>query len=198
MAFARYDSGVESPSLTRHRRPFFAPIWLLGALAAFAVIVVIGAVVHSRDIGTTTVILVRHAEKQLGTIDDPPLTPAGEQRAERLAAMFGDREPFARLQAIYVTSKRRSQQTAAPLARRLGVAPIIADDPPKVLARKILREERGRAVLVVGHSNTVPALVAELASVEPVPEIVEATEYDTVYWVSIPAWGAASVVRMKY
>lgn len=189
---------MESPSLTRHRRPFFAPIWFFGALAAFAVVLAIGAVVHSRDVGTTTIILVRHAEKQLGTIADPPLTPAGEQRAERLAVMFGDRESFARLQAIYVTSKRRSQQTAAPLARRLGLTPLVVDDPPRVLARKILAEQRGRAVLIVGHSNTVPELVAELARVQSVPEIVEATEYDTVYWVSVPAWGAASVVRMKY
>jgi phosphohistidine phosphatase SixA len=195
---ARYDSRVTSPSLTRHRKTFFAPIWLFGTLAALAFVSIIGAFVYSRSVGTTTIVLVRHAEKQLGTIDDPPLAPAGELRAERLAAMFGDREPLGRLQAIYVTSKRRSQQTAAPVARRLGLTPIVADEPSDVLANRILREQRGRIVLVVGHSNTVPELVRLLTDLSAVPAINEADEYDTMYWVSVPAMGTASVVRVKY
>jgi phosphohistidine phosphatase SixA len=189
---------VTSPSLTRHRKTFFAPLWLFGALAALAAAFAIGAYVYSSTVRTTTIILVRHAEKQLGTIADPPLAPAGELRAERLAAMFGDREPFGRVQAIYVTSKRRSQQTAAPVARRLGLTPVVADDPPEVLARKLLQHHRGRTVLVVGHSNTVPELVRGLAEVSDVPGISEADEYDTMYWVSVPALGTASVVRIKY
>ena len=42
-----------------------------------------------RTLDTTTVVLVRHAEKELSTIDDPPLAPDGELRAERLSLLFG-------------------------------------------------------------------------------------------------------------
>jgi broad specificity phosphatase PhoE len=112
--------------------------------------------------------------------------------------MFEGREQLGRLEAIYVTSKRRSQQTAAPLARRLGLAPIVVDEPPDILANKILHEQRGRTLLVVGHSNTVPELVRLLTGVGAVPAINESDEYDTMYWVSVPAFGTASVVRIKF
>ena len=44
---------------------------------------------------TTTIVLVRHAEKQVGAISDAPLSPQGEIRATRLAQMLGDNEPSA-------------------------------------------------------------------------------------------------------
>jgi broad specificity phosphatase PhoE len=189
---------VESPSLTRHRKTFFAPIWLFGLLALVALLASIAALIYYRSATTTTIVLVRHAEKELGSIADAPLTAFGEQRAERLAAMFGDRERFGRLRAIYVTSKRRSQQTAAPLARRLGIAPVVSDESVATLASRILAEQRGAEVLVIGHSNTVPDLVAALTGKQGVPPIDEAQEYGTMYVVSVPALGAASVLRMKY
>ncbi len=68
---------------------------------------------------TTVVFLVRPAEKTPGAIDDPPLSPEGEARAERLAHMFGDETGAGRLAGIYESEDRRAQQTAAPLVERL-------------------------------------------------------------------------------
>src|SRR5450755_1104334 len=185
---------MEAPAITRRRRPFLAPIWLPALLGVIAVAL---AVVAYRSVTTTTVVLVRHAEKALSTIDDPPLAPEGEQRSERLAQMFGEREGAGRLDAIYVTNTRRTQQTAAPLAARLHLTPVVvsASDITATAAR-LLRDHRGGAVLFIGHSNTLPQLVHELSGkqIEPIPD----DDFGEIYVLCVPRFGNASLVRMKY
>ena len=193
---ATLESTPVSPSLTRRRRTFLAPLWLLawGGLAVLAV-----AFFYWKSATTTTIVLVRHAEKQIGAIEDAPLAPQGELRAARLAVMFGDAEPLGRVQRIYVTDTRRSQQTAAGLAQRLNLKPTVV--APKIsnseLARDVLRENRGGLAIVVGHSNTVPQMVAELTGIDNVPPMGD-EEFDTMYVVTVPTIGRASVLRMKY
>jgi 2,3-bisphosphoglycerate-dependent phosphoglycerate mutase len=186
----------ETPSLTRRRRTFLAPIWLFGL---GAVLVLLASYLYWHSQTTTTIVLVRHAEKVVGGINDAPLTPAGEQRAEKLAQLFGDAERFGQLKAIYVTNLRRTQQTAASLAQRLSLKPVVIDAQTSAssLASRVLRENRGGRALVVGHSNTVPEIVAALADVEKVPEIKD-EEFDTIYIVSVPTVGKAQVLRLKY
>jgi 2,3-bisphosphoglycerate-dependent phosphoglycerate mutase len=84
--------------------------------------------------GATTVLLVRHGESAPAHPDrpfplvdghgDPPLDPVGHEQAQQLA----DRLANERIDAIYVTNLCRTFQTAAPLAERLGVEPIIEPD----------------------------------------------------------------------
>ncbi|MGH9930616.1 MAG: histidine phosphatase family protein, partial [Pyrinomonadaceae bacterium] len=66
-----------------------------------------------------TVILVRHAEKQIVPPEnkDPDLSPAGLARAQGLARMFGDTG----ITAIYATQYKRTQQTVKPLEEKLGI-----------------------------------------------------------------------------
>jgi phosphohistidine phosphatase SixA len=190
------DHPPESPSLMRRRRTFLAPLWLL----AMGSVIVLGvAFAYWRSTTTTTLVLIRHAEKQVGAISDAPLSPQGELRATRLAQMFGDASEFGRVQRIYVTNTRRTQQTAAALAQRLGITPEVIDAKLSSgeLARRVLRENRGGRALVVGHSNTVPEIVAELAGKQGVPAIAD-EEFDTLYVVTVPTVGRASVLRMKY
>ena len=113
--------------------------------------------------------------------------------------MFGDAEPFGRIQRIYVTDTRRTQQTAARLAQRLGINPEIVDAKTESadLAERVLNENRGGRALVVGHSNTVPDIVTALTGETDVPTIAE-DEFDTLYVVTVPSIGPASVLRMKY
>ena len=111
---AALDSTPASPSLMRRHRTFLAPLWLL---ALGGILMLTAAIIYWNSATTTTVVLIRHAEKQTGAIDDAPLTPQGELRAARLAVMFGDAETFGRVQRIYVTDTRRSQQTAAGVAQ---------------------------------------------------------------------------------
>jgi broad specificity phosphatase PhoE len=185
---------MEPPAITRHRRPFLAPFWLMWLIF---VIVLAVAYVGYRSATTTTVVLVRHAEKDLVTIDDPPLTPAGEQRAERLAQMFGGVRGAGRIDGIYVTNTRRTQQTAMPLASRLGEEPIVvpASDVNAVVSR-VMSEHRGGRALIVGHSNTLPEIIQKLSGIS-IPEIGD-DEYDNVYIVTVPTIGNSTVLRLKY
>jgi broad specificity phosphatase PhoE len=185
---------MEPPVITRHRRPFLAPIWL-PALAGAVVLALAIFILH--DVRTTTIVIVRHAEKALGTIEDPPLSPEGEQRSERLALMFGDASGPGRLDAIYVTNTRRAQQTAAALAARLHLIPVVmpASDVAGMAAR-VLKDHRGGTVLVVGHVNTIPQLIRELSGkeIEPIAD----SDYGNIYVLSVPHFGNASLVRLTY
>src|ERR1700720_2165791 len=64
----------------------------------------------------STIFIVRHAEKADAT-KDSDLSEAGRARAEALAKMLKD----AKINAIYATEFKRTQQTAAPLAKALGI-----------------------------------------------------------------------------
>jgi phosphohistidine phosphatase SixA len=193
------EAPPESPSLMRRRRTFLAPLWLVWLLVMGAFILLGAAFLHWRSATSTTIVLVRHAEKELGAISDAPLSPQGEQRADRLASMFGDSEQFGRIRKIYVTNTRRTQQTALRLSQRLGVNSEVveAKTASTELARRVLEENRGSRALIVGHSNTVPELVKALSGIEAVPPIGE-DEYDTMYVVTVPSVGRASVLRIKY
>jgi 2,3-bisphosphoglycerate-dependent phosphoglycerate mutase len=177
------------------RRPLLTPIWLSALIGIVVVALLVGFV---SSMTTTTVVLVRHAEKELGTIEDPPLTSQGEQRAQLLARMFGEREGLGRIAAVFASDTRRAQRTATPLAERLGL-PITTIKGPDYdqIIRRIRSDYRGKSVLIVGHSNTVPELVRRLAHVKDVPEIPDA-EYGTMYVVTMPTLGRASVLRLTY
>jgi len=112
--------------------------------------------------------------------------------------MLGDADVVAGVDFIYATQYRRSQATAAPLARRLELDPVLynAGDIVGVL-EKILREHKGKIILVVAHSDTIPQLIAELGGSKNVPAIAE-NEYDNLYVVSIPWFGKTKTLRFKY
>jgi broad specificity phosphatase PhoE len=146
--------------------------------------------------GTTTVVLVRHAEKAAEPAADPPLTSAGVARAEALV----DAVKGMPVTAIVSTDFARTRSTAAPLAARLGLTPEIVDPRAaghaRLVAEGILARHRGETVVVVGHSNTVPDIVAALGAPKPAP--ICDPEYDNLYVVRVPASGAATVERRRY
>ncbi|MCB0968380.1 MAG: histidine phosphatase family protein [Ilumatobacter sp.] len=72
-------------------------------------------------------LLIRHAlpERRENTDGpaDPDLTEDGHRQAEHLAAYLAT-EP---IHAVYTSPMRRARQTAEPLARALGVEPVVVD-----------------------------------------------------------------------
>jgi probable phosphoglycerate mutase len=145
----------------------------------------------------TTVYVVRHAEKDLTPgLADPPLTPAGEQRALAL------RETLSKtpLDVVFSTATTRTRATAAPLAvlKNQQVVPYDAKQLP-ALAARIRRDYQGRTVLVVGHSNTILETVEALGAPRPVPTVGD-NEYDYLLEVRIPADStrAATATARRY
>ncbi len=86
---------------------------------------------YERPADSTEILLVRHGESESADPDrpfplvdgrgDPPLSARGREQAEALAGRLAELA----LDAIYVTSLRRTAQTAAPIAARLALEPTV-------------------------------------------------------------------------
>ena len=147
---------------------------------------------------TTTVIFVRHAEKAVEPADDPALSPAGQRRVAELARQLVDADVVAGIDAVYSTPFRRTEETARPIADALNL-PINSYDAAdtEAIMEHIVREHKGKIILVVGHSNTLPALIGNMGASKKVPLIAE-SEYDNIYIVSIPWFGKTKTIRLRY
>lgn len=147
----------------------------------------------------TTIVVVRHAEKSTDDPSDPSISAIGQERARALSSVLRD----AGVTDIYTTHYKRTRQTAEPLAQQLGIAiqerPINAANSAtyaRDLAQEILARSAGKAVLVVGHSNTVPEIVKALSGVA-VPAMTDA-EYDHIFVVVVPASGSARLMQLRF
>jgi broad specificity phosphatase PhoE len=144
----------------------------------------------------TTVIVVRHAER-LDSSQDPPLNEVGQARAEALATALAN----AGVEAIYTTQFARTRLTAEPLARKLGVTATVvqaggdATSHARAIADRIRSEAAGKVVLVVGHSNTVPAIVAALGGGDV--GTIQDAQHDHMFIVRTDASGTR-VIRAGY
>jgi phosphohistidine phosphatase SixA len=187
-------AAMEPPGITRHRRPFLAPLWvtLLTLLVAAGIVYTV-----YRDAATTVVVLASSGEKDPATIDDPPISPEGERRAQRLAQMLATGAGPGRLDALYVSGERRAQQTAAPVAELLHLTPTdyAAKDAAEVAAG-LLRAREGGTVLVIGGARAVQQFLRQLAG--PGSAGPAAADPDLLYIVSVPSFGRPQVLRLKY
>jgi len=147
-----------------------------------------------------TVVLVRHAEKAMTPVDDPPLTASGQQRAEDLVEVLGD----AGIDAIFTTQLIRTQLTAEPLGQQLSLPPPIVVDidenNPGPYVTNLVHQLRaghwGDVVLVVSHSGTVPMIADALGA--PATGSID-DEFDNLFLISVPRfWGSATIVRGRY
>ena len=136
-------------------------------------------------------VLVRHAEKAADDPRDPSLSQAGRERAQALARVLRD-EPIV---AAYATQYRRTAETAQPTADAHGLTVVAydADLPATALATRLRRDHASGTVLVVGHSNTVPDIVAALCGCA-VPPLAE-SDYGDLYRITHAADGTARLVR---
>ena len=138
------------------------------------------------EAGTVVIYIVRHAEKEIipeaapeAERKDPPLSQAGQLRALGLAEDL----PVRDIEAVYVTDTKRCRDTASAVLALNGIEPIIY--PPRDvtgLANRI-RRRRGQSVLVVGHSNTIPPLLAELGVEEMV--VIPENQYGDLWVVTL-------------
>ena len=142
---------------------------------------------------TTTIIVVRHAEK----INDPSnpnpdLTPAGQARAQELARVLAN----SGITKIFASQYGRTQQTVQPLANtlQLQITQVEAQDTQELIRQ--IDKHRGETILVSGHSNSVPGIIEALGGGR-VPDIPD-SEHDNLYVLSIYRYGKAKVTRLRY
>jgi broad specificity phosphatase PhoE len=151
-------------------------------LIAFSLVFsVLGRTAYSQS--KKTIILVRHAEKDTSpTADpgDPNLSTEGLQRAERLAKRIKKYRPG----AVYSTNYLRTLDTAAPTAKRRNLKVQIYDSKnPTDLIDQIMKSKTKR-FLIVGHSNTVPAL-ANLLIKKNLFQSLDESDYGTIWIIRI-------------
>ena len=149
-------------------------------LITLGISTVIGSQLNQNDNEIFTIYLVRHAEKDLTSNNggDPPLTPCGEQRSEKLSLLLSD----VNLDAVYSTNYARTKNTALPTATAKGlkIQEYSAQDF-EVLSKLLIK--RKQDALVVGHSNTTGVLAGMLVGEELAD--IDLDTYNRVYQVVI-------------
>jgi broad specificity phosphatase PhoE len=122
----------------------------------------------STSFSQSTVFIVRHAEKADNS-KDAELSEAGRARAEALANMLKD----SKISVVYTTEFKRTEQTAAPVAKALGltVTTLPSENQTALVAK--LRTSTGNS-LVVGHGNTIPDIIKALG----ISELVKISDSD--------------------
>ena len=160
-------------------------ILLLGFLVGF-----IGSKGHGQPATITTVILIRHAERDNFFI----LTPQGHKRAKALVDAVSDMG----ITAIYSPNLERNLDTVTPLANHLGIditlTPRISKPMVDKIVREILNKHTGEVVLLVGNgSGNLRSLHHRLGGTGEGPY-----QYGEMYIYTIPEQGPVKVIRSRY
>lgn len=163
---------------------------MIPAILLAVATVLVGAALPAQ--AQTAVIVVRHAEK-IDESEDSLLSPAGAARAEALARVLAS----AAVQAVYVTQYQRTALTAGPLAKGLGLVPVVINsDASADLVDRIRKDHPSQVVLIVGHSGSVPRIVRLLGVTEQVQ--IAHDEYDSLFLVVPRATGPPTMIRLRY
>ena len=129
----------------------------------------------------TKIYLVRHGEKETGK--DPVLTPAGRQRAGDLLRVLKDKG----ISHIYSTPYKRTQMTGDSLRIQLGIDTLIyaADTNGVDLINKIKsHNDINKTILVIGHSNTIPALIRHFGITDFAIKELDEKEFDNLFLIN--------------
>ncbi|MEO5799305.1 MAG: histidine phosphatase family protein [Gemmatimonadales bacterium] len=141
------------------------------------------------------VVIVRHAEKASETERDPSLSDLGRARAAALDSALVD----AHVVAILVTQYKRTAETAAPIAARHHLTPIVVPTDGGVATHAAAMARLARTfdgvVLIVGHSNTLMPIAAALGAAK-FPDLCDKS-YSLLFTV-VPASTSASLLRSHF
>lgn len=117
----------------------------------------------------TKIILVRHAEKMLDGSKDPELTTEGKQRAERLRFLLSDID----VDQIFSSPYVRTKNTVAPVAISKNITVEMYNPKDPNFSTYLWSKVKGETAIVVGHSNSIPALVNQLIGKDKFKELTE-------------------------
>lgn len=165
---------------------------LAGIIAAFLLNACATSAVEDK---ATAIYLVRHAEKANDGTKNPDLSARGLKRAQHLAMLMKDIP----LTHIHSTPYKRTLQTAQPTFDQSGLKEITAYAGNDLEDVAQFIKMTGGTHLVVGHSNTTPALTHILSDI-PISNIetIHEDQYDYLYFVTINADEVASLEMLPY
>src|SRR5690349_384262 len=163
------------------------------AVAGLALAITALALVGWRWCGVeTTVVLVRHADRAPGQKADE-LAATGLARSRELARALEK----SGVSAIIHSDTQRAAQTAAPVAAMAGLAPIVLPAKDYEAVAGEVRKHPGETLLAIGHSNTVPAIIAAPGGPQ-LPDIGDA-EFDNLFVLSLCRCGEpARLLKLQY
>ena len=146
------------------------------------------------DDKTTIFVFVRHTEQNAEPADNPDLSEAGKARAQKLAQLVKDLE----VHRAAATTTKRAIQTAQPLIDMTHCATdIYSKSATDAFLLSAIAGYKGKVILVVGHSNTIPEMLNMLLGEKKYEDIAE-DNYDNIYIASVIDKGNAKVVHYKY
>lgn len=139
---------------------------------------------------TTTIYLIRHAEKATDGSNDPGLSDEGMDRVKVWGDYFEDKN----ISMYYTTTYKRASETASgTLSHSMHYPPVPGTtynvtmktyDPMTLSLKKIAEDNSGKSVVIVGHSNTIPAQINALIGKKVYADMQE-SEYGNLYIIKI-------------
>ena len=156
-------------------------VLLLGVLALVEACKESGKINVSDKENTSVYYFIRHAEKDRSdsTNKNPSLTIQGLERANKWALFFKDKN----IAAVYSTNYKRTQQTALPIAKEQNLE-IISYTAKELISEKFIADNKGKNIVIVGHSNTTPELVNSLLGEKKYEDIAD-RENNNVFVVTL-------------
>jgi phosphohistidine phosphatase SixA len=151
---------------------------------------------HWGEAGWAHFFCVRHAEKAKDSPVDPLLTADGAARAERLGRILAE----ARLDSVYVSAFKRAQLTAEPVVRRGQTPPAVIYSPNEQAEwlEALLPSLAGKRVLVVGHVDSVPALLNQLNGGGFDFDNIPSHDYGRLYIAATKGLGQTEFLELRY
>jgi 2,3-bisphosphoglycerate-dependent phosphoglycerate mutase len=169
----------------------------MGKKLMFTVLVIAFTISNFDALAQKTIIwLVRHAEKDTAntTDRDPELSDLGNLRATDLAKAL----KLKKINTIYSTNFKRTLATVAPLANLLKLSPVVYDATDlTAIANKAMKKNKGKAALIVGHSNTLIPVIRALNCEVPFNELAD-DDYDMLFKVVIDDTGMGKLKITHY
>lgn len=158
------------------KNTFFIVILLVLSLTCFS------QIEQEKTSEVTTYYFIRHAEKDRTNPNDknPKLTKAGLKRADTWRDILNNID----FDAVYSTDYYRTIETARPTAKENNLDIRIYDPKNLNSTEEFLNETRGKTVLVVGHSNTIPDFVNTVIKQKKYKDISDNTN-GNIYIVTI-------------
>jgi uncharacterized membrane protein len=156
--------------------------FLIGALAGCA------TVTHSKPGTSTTIILTRHGDRDAFSKE---LNDKGRLRAQALVKAVGNMN----ITAIYCPDLVRNRDTAAPLAKHLGIKTTVVSSSPSIndVTKTMLSNHAGETVLWVGNSNNLDGIYDLLGGEGSAP-----TSYGDLYIMKIKDSGEPDITQKRY